>query len=163
MQKRSGKDSTLFFSKNFPRVISSFSTKKFEVTVGIGGNIGNVLNRFDKLFIALSKDSRFDIMKTSAILKNPPFGYEDQDDFYNGIIILRTDLTPFESLHAFQGYEKRFKRKRSFKDAPRTLDIDIIFISLRNKDLSLKSKKLTVPHPDWFKRESVIIPLEYVV
>ena len=111
MQKRSGKDSTLFFSKNFPRVISSFSTKKFEVTVGIGGNIGNVLNRFDKLFIALSKDSRFDIMKTSAILKNPPFGYEDQDDFYNGIIVLRTDLMPFESLCAFQGYEKRFKRK----------------------------------------------------
>ena len=57
-----------------------------------------------------------------------------------------------------QRLETRFGRKRSFQDAPRTLDIDIIFFD--NK--KIHTKKLIIPHKDWANRESVIIPLKYM-
>jgi 2-amino-4-hydroxy-6-hydroxymethyldihydropteridine diphosphokinase len=53
------------------------------------------------------------------------------------------------------GLEKIFRRKRSFKNAPRTLDIDIIFFN----NIKIANKKLIVPHKAWTKRESVIIPM----
>jgi len=60
-----------------------------------------------------------------------------------------------------QRYEARFKRKRSFQDAPRTLDIDILFIKHKQNEIYSKDPKLILPHPGWDKRESVLIPLTY--
>ena len=51
--------------------------------------------------------------------------------------------------------EKRFGRKRSFANAPRSLDLDIIFFD----NLVINTPKLTLPHPGWHERESVLIPL----
>jgi 2-amino-4-hydroxy-6-hydroxymethyldihydropteridine diphosphokinase len=55
-----------------------------------------------------------------------------------------------------QRLENWFKRTRSFKDAPRTLDIDIIFFD----NLQINTEKLTIPHKSWYQRESVVIPLQ---
>lgn len=158
MKKVLSKNLTLYFTANYPKSFKE-SIKSNYVVIGIGGNIGNMKRRFDKLFLSILKDARFDIVKTSPLLKNPPFGYLNQDDFLNGIILLKTNLSPIQSLKAFQKLENRFKRKRSFKDAPRTLDIDIIFFN----DIKIDTKELIVPHPHWFKRESVTIPLRYVI
>ena len=108
-------DLTLFFDNLYPYRSNRTSSKKNIVTIGIGGNISDVKKRFKKLFLMLKSDSRFFIQTTSPILKNPPFGFLEQNDFYNGIIVLKTDLSPYQSLRAFQRYENRFKRKRSFK------------------------------------------------
>ena len=158
MQKNLSKSLRLFFYNNFPRKYKKRSKKKYLVTIGIGGNIGNTKKRFNKLLLNLLKDSRFDIKATSPLLINPPFGYLDQNDFLNGIIQLKTNLAPNEFLKAMQIYENRYGRKRSFQDAPRTLDIDIIFFA--NKKIN--TKNLIIPHKDWANRESVIIPLNYI-
>ncbi|XPV54893.1 MAG: 2-amino-4-hydroxy-6-hydroxymethyldihydropteridine diphosphokinase [Halarcobacter ebronensis] len=81
-----------------------------------------------------------------------------QNNFLNGIIELKTNLAPNDFLKNMQRLEKRLGRKRSFQDAPRTLDIDIIFFD--NK--TINTQKLIVPHKDWANRESVIIPLKYM-
>jgi 2-amino-4-hydroxy-6-hydroxymethyldihydropteridine diphosphokinase len=128
------------------------------VVLGIGGNIGNVKQIFHKLFLALKCDARFHILQTSPLLKNPPFGYTNQDDFLNGIIVVQTKLSPKELLKQINRYEKRFGRVRTFQDAPRTLDIDIIFYD----DKKINTKDLIIPHKDWYKRDSVTIPLEYI-
>ena len=155
MKKKLTPNLTLFYTSNFPKKFNYNSTKKYSVTVGIGGNIGNTKNLFDKLILCLKKDSRFTLLMTSPLLQNPPFGFLEQSDFLNGIIALKTNLAPNEFLKNMQRLEKRFGRKRSFQDAPRTLDIDIIFFN--NKKIN--TKDLIVPHKDWANRESVIIPL----
>ena len=158
MKKFLTKDLILYFCNNYPYKAKKISKKTHIVTLGIGGNIGDVKKRFNKLFLSLQSDSRFDIIKTSPILRNPPFGYLEQDYFLNAIIIIKTNLSPIEVLNEMQRYENRFGRKRSFQDAPRTLDIDIIFYD----KLNVKSKRLTIPHKDWENRQSVIIPLFYL-
>ena len=156
MKKKLIQNLTLFYTSNYPKKFNSTSNKKYSVTIGIGGNIGNTKRIFDKLILCLKKDSRFILLMTSPLLKNPPFGFLEQSDFLNGIIALKTNLAPNEFLKNMQRLEKRFGRKRSFQDAPRTLDIDIIFFN--NKKIN--TKDLIVPHKDWANRESVIIPLE---
>ena len=139
-----------FGSKSRPK-----SSHRYKVTIGIGGNVGDVKRRFEHLFILLKKDKRVELLQTSLILKNPPFGYIDQDDFLNSIIVLQVSMEPFAFLDYLHRLEKKFARKRSFANAPRTLDLDIIFFDNR----VIKTDRLTIPHASWFKRESVMIPL----
>ena len=158
MKKKIDNNLTLYFTNTFPYKSAKSSKKTNTVTVGIGGNIGDVSKRFKKLFLAFKSDSRFTLIKTSPLLTNPPFGFINQDDFLNGIIVLKTNLSPLACLKAFQRYEYRFQRVRSFQDAPRTLDIDIIFFN----NLKMKTEVLTLPHHGYKSRESVLIPLEFI-
>ena len=158
MKKKLDDKLTLYYSSNFPKIFNKYSKKKYTVTIGIGGNIGNMKRTFDKLILCLKQDSRFTLLRSSPLLKNPPFGFLEQNDFLNGIIFIQTNLCPNDFLKAMQRYENRFGRKRSFQDAPRTLDIDIIFFD--NKKIN--TEKLIVPHKDWANRESVIIPLKHI-
>ena len=158
MKKNLRKDLTLFHTNNFPKVFKTTTNKKYIVTIGIGGNIGNTKRIFDKLLLCISKNSKFDLLMTSPLLLNPPFGFLEQKPFLNGIIRLSTNLSVNEFFKITQRLEKRFGRKRSFQDAPRTLDIDIIFFD--NKKIN--TKKLIIPHKDWANRESVTIPLKHL-
>ena len=99
-----------------------------------------------------------DIVKSSPILKNPPFGFLDQNDFYNSVIVLKTNLSPRGVLKFLLYTERRFKRERFFKNSPRTLDLDIIFYD----DKKFRSRDLTIPHPQWDRRNSVLIPLSFI-
>ncbi|QKF81181.1 2-amino-4-hydroxy-6-hydroxymethyldihydropteridine diphosphokinase [Halarcobacter ebronensis] len=158
MKKKLTSQLTIFKTSNFPRKIKINSNKKYCVTIGIGGNIGNTKKFFDKLFLYLKSDTRFDVLITSPLLLNPPFGFLEQNHFLNGIIALKTNLAPNAFLKSMQRLEKRLGRKRSFQDAPRTLDIDIIFFD--NKKIN--TEKLIIPHKNWAHRESVTIPLKYM-
>lgn len=159
MKKTISSSLTLFFRSRYPLKTFKKVDSKNYVVIGIGGNIGNTKRTFDKLFLKLLHNSHFKIIQTSPILQNPPFGYLNQNDFYNAIIVLQTELSSSMALHYFLYYEKCFKRKRSFQDAPRTLDIDIIFFKNRKID----TKNLQVPHPKYKNRQSVLIPLQFVL
>ena len=155
LKKDISKDLTIYKGLSFPYISKRNSNKRYSVVIGIGGNIADTKRRFQKLFIYFKRSLFVDILKTSFLLKNPPFGYTNQDFFYNGIMVLKTDLRPKMFLRYLLSVEKRFKRKRSFKDAPRTLDLDIIFY----EDEVIDSKNLTIPHKDWKNRVSVTLPL----
>jgi len=149
------KNNTLIFRQHFPYNTNSKNVKKHKALLGIGGNIGDVLRRFEHLFCYFKRSSFVNVVETAPILKNPPFGYVEQGDFYNSLILVETDLTPKELLRYVLRVEKVFGRKRLFKDGPRTLDIDIIFY----ENVRMETKNLTLPHPGWMKRSSVLIPL----
>ena len=158
MKKEINSDLTLYFNNIYPYKNSQKSIKYNIITIGVGGNIGDVSKTLKKLFKCFLHDGRFKIIQTSPILKNPPFGYLEQDDFLNAIIVLKTNLSSKQALRVFQRYENRFKRVRSFQNAPRTLDIDIIFFN----NLKIKTKELTIPHIGFKSRSSVQIPLKYI-
>jgi len=154
--KRSLNDNlSTFKGLRFPYKKKSNTAFRHKVIVGIGGNIGDVKRRFEHLFFDIKKHRRVELLETALILKNPPFGFKAQDDFFNSIIVFKTSMTAHVFLDYLLRLEKKFGRKRSFANAPRTLDLDIIFFD--NKVIN--TEKLTVPHPFYSTRESVVIPL----
>lgn len=162
IQKKIDRENTLIKTQYFPCDLSGSSTPKVlglnKALLGIGGNIGDVIRRFEHLFWFLKRSSFVYIRKTAPIVKNPPFGYLEQGDFYNSLILIETLLTPKALLRYVLRVEKIFGRKRLFKDGPRTLDIDIIFY----ENVKMKTKSLTLPHPGWKERSSVLMPLRYL-
>ncbi len=155
LKRKLNENLTTFKNLRFGYKKGKKSSHRYRVTVGIGGNVGDVKRRFEHLFILLQKEKRVELLQTALILKNPPFGFVNQDDFFNSIIVLQTSMQPLVLLSYLMRLEKRFARRRSFANAPRTLDLDIIFFDNR----VVKSDKLTIPHANWSERQSVLIPL----
>ena len=137
------------------RFFKEYTQLKHYVILGIGANCGECLVTFWKLFKRL-KDKNV-IIATSPILKNPAFGYTAQADFYNAVVWLKTRLgiAEFWSLCAYLERSFGRNRKRPFKNAPRTLDLDIIGF----KDKRIAVGGLVIPHQEWDRRLSVKIPL----
>ncbi len=156
IKRKISKSLTTFKNLRLLHKYNENSLKRYKVTVGIGGNIGDVRRRFIHLITAIKRDKQVDLLETSLILKNPPFGFLDQDDFFNSIMILQVNMQPKQILAYLMRLEKKFARQRSFADAPRTLDLDIIFFDER----TIQTKKLTIPHIDYLNRDSVLIPLK---
>ena len=159
MVKRKVLDSkhTLITTEHFP-----YNTKirkgYHQALLGIGGNIGDVIRRFEHLIWYFKRSKFLHIIETAPLLKNPPFGYTEQSDFYNSVIHIETKLSPRALLRYVLRVEKHYGRKRSFQDAPRTLDIDILFY----ESVIMETRELTLPHHGWMKRASVLIPLSYM-
>jgi len=158
LQRDLGKGLVLYMDRRYPAVSRNVSHLRYRSLVGIGGNVGDVVRRFHHLYYTLKRFSGVNVIRCSIILKNPPFGFKDQDDFYNALLEVTTSMTPHRFLDFLLRIEKRFGRKRSFANAPRTLDLDMIFFDGR----IINTKRLNVPHPHWQERESVVIPLSYM-
>ncbi len=156
IKKALDRDNILIKKENFPIKKQSRGGRK--ALLGIGGNIGDVIRRFNYLFIYLLRSTLVHLVESSPILRNPPFGYIEQDDFYNALVVVETNLTPKELLCYILRLEKRFGRKRSFVNAPRTLDIDMIYY----EKVKMKTKKLTLPHSGAKNRDSITIPLSFM-
>ncbi|MEA1916745.1 MAG: 2-amino-4-hydroxy-6-hydroxymethyldihydropteridine diphosphokinase [Campylobacterota bacterium] len=150
---------TLYFTTNFPSTCSSYEKSfRYEATIGVGGNVGDVIRRFNRLLHVMRRSSFLEPIETSPILQNPPFGFLEQDDFFNAIVKVKTSLRPRALMRYLQRLEKRFKRKKTFENAPRELDLDIVFF---NKE-KIEYRDLTIPHKSYRERRSVLIPLQYM-
>jgi len=147
----------LLASRRFP---ARFPSKglRHRAVVGIGGNIGDVAKRFDRVVDYLQRSGQIHVVQLSPLLRNPPFGFIEQPDFLNAVMVIETGLNPPALMRYLLWVEKRFGRRRSFKNAPRTLDLDIIFYD----QLRMKTMRLHLPHPHFHERESVMIPLMFL-
>ena len=123
--------------------------------LGLGGNLGDVRRRFERFYRVLQSDTRFFVAQNSLILKNKPFGFLRQENFLNAVMLVQSSLAPLALLKIMQRAELRFGRKRSFKNAPRTLDVDILYASAKLRP----DGRLALPHPGANERISVILPL----
>ncbi|MDR2639112.1 MAG: 2-amino-4-hydroxy-6-hydroxymethyldihydropteridine diphosphokinase [Helicobacteraceae bacterium] len=130
------------------------SRKRFCALVGVGGNIGNVKRAFDRLFARLLNDGAIDIVKTSPLLKNPDFAASDTPPYLNAVMLIKTNLPPFALLGRLRSVENRFGRTRPYKNAPRTIDLDMIFFETKRS----YNPKLLLPHPKWSERISAVLP-----
>lgn len=147
----------LLISSFFPYHHSTKKHYKNQMMLGIGGNVGDCIKRFENLFLQIQKHCGFCIISTSPIYQNPAFGFEEQEDFFNATMQISTNYSIVEVFRIIFYWERRFgrPRKRAFKNAPRTLDIDLLWFN----DTKLNYPHLQLPHPHWGTRESTLIPL----
>ena len=82
-------------------------------------------------------------------------GYANQPDFINAVCMVETTLSGIDLLQTLQQIEQQFGRERHFRNAPRTLDLDIIDYAQQSSDDAL----LTLPHPRAHQRSFVMMPL----
>jgi len=100
LKRKLREDLIIFKGLRFPLKLNPIGSHRYKSVVGIGGNIGDVRRRFEHLFYEIKKDTRVQLLQTSLILKNPPFGFKEQEDFFNSIIVIKTSMPP----HAFLNY-----------------------------------------------------------
>ena len=96
------------------------------------------------------------IMQQSSIYKTAAWGKTDQPDFLNQVLVVQTILTPEKILEMIFETEKKMGRVRTEKNAPRIIDIDILFY---NNEI-IETKHLSVPHPSLQYRRFVLVPLD---
>lgn len=123
--------------------------------LGIGTNIGNKTENIEKCIEALNLVPKTKVLEQSEIYETEPVGYAAQDDFYNCVLAVQSELEPNEMLGVCLGIEGGIGRVRTIKNGPRIIDIDLLYAE--NK--TLKTKNLTVPHPRIKERKFVIVPL----
>jgi len=125
--------------------------------VALGANLGDAVAAVQQALhqVAALPDTR--LVKASSLYRSAP--YEAQGpDFINAVALVQTQLSPQALLHALQAIELQSGRKRPYKNAPRTLDLDVIFYG----DVTLDTPELTLPHPRWLERAFVLLPLAEV-
>ncbi len=126
-----------------------------KVLLGFGGNIGDVNAHFDAAKEALSRLPHTVVLRESTRRKTAPVGYLDQPDFLNSIVEIETALSPQAVLGACLGIEAAVGRVRTFRNAPRVIDIDVLLC----EGFESNTDELTVPHPRMTEREFVMTPL----
>ena len=125
--------------------------------IALGGNIGDVRATFRKAIASICGMAQAALLARSSDYATPPWGDVDQAPFINACIEIDTPLDPHALLFALQKIEAKFGRDRAKERrwGPRTLDLDLIAYD----DVSIGKPELTLPHPRWFERAFVLVPL----
>ncbi|ULJ60875.1 2-amino-4-hydroxy-6-hydroxymethyldihydropteridine diphosphokinase [Wielerella bovis] len=123
--------------------------------IAFGSNLQNPAEQIRRAIVAVSALPKIGSLKTSSLYRTTPVGYADQPDFINAVAIAQTDYTAAELLTELQAIEQQFGRERSFRNAPRTLDLDIIDY---NHEI-YQTDTLILPHPRAHERSFVMQPL----
>ena len=118
--------------------------------LGLGSNLGDRRDNLNKAIDLIKEIS--DIEKISSIEETVPWGNKEQGNYLNCVLLINSQLSPFELLRKLQNIEKRLKRERKIHWGPRTIDIDILWA----EDLILNKNNLIIPHPFLHKREFVL-------
>jgi len=129
--------------------------KKERVFLGLGGNVGNVAANFDKALGLLKRSSSIVDLRASRYYRTSPVSSITQDDFLNACCTFETDLKPAALFRLTQEIEKVIGKVPKEKEAPRVIDIDIIFFGCSR----YRDEEIEIPHPKWSERLFVLRPL----
>lgn len=127
--------------------------------VALGSNLGDRAGTLSAALAELEARGNV-ILAQSSFYETEPVGYLNQPDFLNAaaLIGVPANVSPEQVLGELLDVEKKFGRERLFPNAPRTLDLDLIFFENETRDTEF----LTLPHPRWQEREFVKMPLREI-
>lgn len=123
--------------------------------IALGSNLEQPQQQVRAALSALDAIPGIRLQRASSLYRTAPVGYLDQPDFINAVAELETELAPLALLDALMQVEERFGRVRSFRNAPRVLDLDLLMV----EGVVLDSERLTLPHPRMHERAFVLAPL----
>jgi 2-amino-4-hydroxy-6-hydroxymethyldihydropteridine diphosphokinase len=123
--------------------------------VGIGSNLDDPRTQVLVSFRELDELPHTRVVKRSSLYRSAPIGYAAQADFINAVAQLETGLPAERLLAELQAIEARHGRSRSFANAPRTLDLDLLLFG----ESQMNAPGLKIPHPRMHERAFVLEPL----
>jgi len=133
------------------------SSEAVTVYLGLGSNMGDRRNNLDRTLAFLSQ--RLRVERISSVYDTEPVGNVEQPHFLNLVCQVYTNLAPTGLLSLAKGIERKLGRVPGSSNAPRPIDIDILFYG----DQIIETPELVVPHPRLTERAFVLIPLAEIV
>lgn len=123
------------------------------VFVGLGANLGDRHATLSAALVAMNALPATRVMRVSPLYRSAPID-AGGPDYLNAVIELATKLEPHALLTALQTIEQAAGRERPYRNAPRTLDLDVVWFD----DCTIDTPDLTVPHPRAAERAFVLRP-----
>ena len=127
-----------------------------EYDVALGSNLGDRKGYLYAAVEILAKRSDMGIKKVSSVYETEPIGFKDQGAFLNAVIKVEAAMEPMDFLQLLLETENHLGRTRTFRNAPRTIDLDLLFAG--NQVIKMGAE-LIVPHPRMHERAFVLAPL----
>ena len=125
--------------------------------VALGANLGDAAQALRDAFAALAGVPGVRLVKASSPYRTAPIE-SNGPDYINAVAEIATTLTAPDLLMALQAIEHGAGRERPYRNAPRTLDLDLLLYG----NASIDSATLTVPHPRMWERAFVLVPLHEI-
>jgi 2-amino-4-hydroxy-6-hydroxymethyldihydropteridine diphosphokinase len=128
------------------------------IVLALGGNVGDKVLSLRRALRAIAAEPAIELTAVSRFYRTPPWGKTDQDWFVNACALGRTSLAPDALLERMKALEVELGRAPAERWGPRVIDIDLIAYD----DLTLKTERLTLPHPELLNRAFVLVPLSEI-
>jgi len=125
------------------------------VYLGLGSNLGDRFALVKTACVAIANITNVQLLKTSPLYITTPVSDIPQGDYINGVCKLQTTLSIYELFAQLKKIESSLGRTDKPKNAPRLIDIDILFFGTQHH----LSDDLIIPHPRWKERLFVLVPL----
>ncbi len=122
--------------------------------IGIGANLGDASANVDDALARLARLEGTRLLTASSKYRTAPID-SSGDDYINAVACIDTPLTAPALLDALHGIELAHGRERPYRNAPRTLDLDILLYGA----MTINLPSLHVPHPRMLQRAFVLAPL----
>ncbi|WP_428771421.1 2-amino-4-hydroxy-6-hydroxymethyldihydropteridine diphosphokinase [Vibrio sp.] len=124
--------------------------------IAVGSNLSDPVTQAKQAIEALKTLPKSTWLASSSLYSSTPMGPQDQPDYINAVVAIKTELTPLELLDCTQTIEQQQGRVRKEERwGPRTLDLDILLYGNEVMD----TERLTIPHYGMKQREFVLYPL----
>ena len=125
--------------------------------IGIGANLGDALQALRQAIEDLARVPGVQLLIASSLYRTAPIN-SSGPDYINAVAALKTTLCAPDLLQHLQALENGAGRERPYRNAPRTLDMDLLLYG----DARIVSADLTVPHPRMWERAFVVMPLQEI-
>ncbi|MBF6992125.1 MULTISPECIES: 2-amino-4-hydroxy-6-hydroxymethyldihydropteridine diphosphokinase [Cupriavidus] len=122
--------------------------------IGIGANLGDARQAIKDAIVCLAQQVGITVLARSSLYRTAPVD-AGGDDYYNAVVKVQTSFTASQLLRICHHIEDQFGRERPFRNAPRTLDLDLLVFGNEQYD----DEHLTVPHPRVTERAFTLVPL----
>jgi 2-amino-4-hydroxy-6-hydroxymethyldihydropteridine diphosphokinase len=123
--------------------------------IALGSNLQDPVKQVSRAFDALAQLPATRLLLRSSLYKTAPVGYDNQPDFINAVAKIDTLLEPTVLLRQLLAVEATFGRERPFPNAPRVLDLDLLWYD----QIAMHTPELILPHPRMHERGFVLLPL----
>lgn len=140
-----------------PPEVSTVQRQAVAAYVALGANLGDAMGTVRDALHSLDRTPGIRLVQASSLYRTAPIE-SSGPDYINAVAEVVTTLSAPDLLAALQAIEHAAGRERPYRNAPRTLDLDLLLYG----SARIESPQLTVPHPRMNERAFVLVPLNEI-